>query len=62
MMSAWPIPFLLILVTVVVFWAMLSSANRRRRQSHDGPRACIGCGTLHPEHASYCRHCGRKLT
>lgn len=60
-MIAWPIPILLIILTVVVFWAMLSSANRRRRMQ-DGPRACIGCGMLHPGHANYCRHCGRKLT
>jgi hypothetical protein len=62
MIISWPIPLLLIILVVVIFWAMLSSANRRRRQLQDDPLPCIGCGTLHPGYASYCRHCGRKLS
>lgn len=54
------IPLLVIILTVVVLWAMVSSANRRRR-AQEGPRPCIECGMLHPGHASYCRHCGKKL-
>jgi len=56
-----PFPLILIALVAVVIWALLASARKNSEALPDSPRACIGCGQLHPPYANYCRHCGRKL-
>ena len=54
-------PVILVLIVFVAIWALTASARRNRGQLPETPRACIGCGMIHPGHANYCRQCGRKL-
>jgi hypothetical protein len=57
-----PFPLILLAIVVVLIWALKASVRRSQRQLPDLPRACIGCGMIHPDHANYCRHCGRRLS
>ena len=54
--------FVLLVVIVVVFFLLFVSAGARNRRGAPPPRRpCPQCGSVHPDFASFCRRCGKRL-
>ncbi len=51
----------IIVVAIVIFWSLRATGGMSAQRSDQDPRACIGCGQIHPGYANYCRKCGMKL-
>jgi hypothetical protein len=57
-----PLLTALAIATLIVILAGSSPAkNKRPTQLRERPHACPGCGTVHPQYASFCRRCGQRL-
>lgn len=57
-----PLLMALAIAALVVILATSSSPNKKRPMVHgERPHACAGCGTVHPQYASFCRRCGARL-
>jgi len=52
---------LLTLFAVAVTTMVLMSVLSPRRRTEGAGRMCGACGAAHPEHAAFCRRCGRSL-
>jgi hypothetical protein len=56
-----PLPLLLIILIVAIFLVLAGSGRTRPTGRGDMPKACPGCGGVHPAHANFCRRCGQRL-
>jgi hypothetical protein len=61
MMLLGPIPLLVIILIVAIFLVLAGSGRARANPRADLPKACPGCGGVHPAHANFCRRCGQRL-
>ena len=54
--------FLIVLLAAVLLFLLIATASQHRRYSaQTQQKLCRGCGASHPNFASFCRRCGRKL-
>ena len=52
-----------IFVGVLAFFVLAAIASRTRRETaRTALKLCKSCGTPHPQHARFCRQCGKNLT
>jgi ribosomal protein L40E len=65
MMIASPVPVWIVILIFVVVVVVSTGSSRRRadreRRRYD-VKVCGQCGANQPQHAAYCRECGRRLT
>jgi ribosomal protein L40E len=55
-------PFFIVLVAAALLFLLIATASQHRRYlSQTQTRLCRGCGASHPNFATFCRRCGRKL-
>ena len=55
-------PFFIVIVALVLLFLLVATASQHRRYlSQTQNRLCRGCGASHPNFATFCRRCGRKL-
>ena len=55
--------FFLVFVAAVLLFLIIAAASQNRGGylSRTQQKLCNGCGQTHPNHAVFCRRCGRKL-
>jgi len=55
-------PFFIVFVAAVLLFLLIATASQHRRYlSQTQSKLCKGCGANHPNFATFCRRCGRKL-
>jgi ribosomal protein L40E len=55
-------PFFIIFVAAVLLFLLIVTASQHKRlTSQTQSKLCRGCGASHPNFATFCRRCGRRL-
>ena len=52
---------LFVVVLGVVLLIVLAASRSRHHNARTELKLCKSCGTSHPQHAQFCRQCGRNL-
>jgi ribosomal protein L40E len=55
-------PFFIVFVAAVLLFLLIATASQHRKHAaQTQSKLCKACGAGHPNFATFCRRCGRKL-